>query len=292
MQTTSNYSLKKPEGTDVVKIDDFNNNADIIDQQLNLLNTNKASLASPSLTGSPTTPTPTVGDNSTKIANTAFVTTAVSNKTSISGNAGTATKLQTPRIISLAGDVTGSTSFDGSGNASITATVSDDSHNHVIANIDGLQSDLDNINSSLSEKANNIKSYGHFGLSANQSVASVTDPVASQIVLNNTNAANTDLYNLSNGAITVLKDGAYAIEALVAWDINVTGFRDARILIGSTLLNIQTLPACTGITTKVLLYGTANLSANQVITLSQIQNSGSSLNILASLTYLKIRKIA
>lgn len=38
-----------------------------------------APLASPGLTGSPTAPTPTVGDNSTKLATTAFVTSAVAN---------------------------------------------------------------------------------------------------------------------------------------------------------------------------------------------------------------------
>lgn len=63
-------------------------------------------------------------------------------QTTISGNAGTATKLATARTISLTGDVTGSVSFDGSANASITATVADDSHNHTIANVDGLQTAL------------------------------------------------------------------------------------------------------------------------------------------------------
>jgi hypothetical protein len=43
--------------------------------------------------------------------------------TTITGNAGTATKLATSRTISLTGDVTGSVSFDGSANASITATI-------------------------------------------------------------------------------------------------------------------------------------------------------------------------
>ena len=42
----------------------------------------KASLASPALTGTPTAPTPTAGDNSTKLATTAFVKTAVDNATS------------------------------------------------------------------------------------------------------------------------------------------------------------------------------------------------------------------
>ena len=62
---------------------------------------------------------------------------------SAGGAATSANKLTTARTISLTGDVTGSTSFDGSGNVSITATIADDSHNHTIANVDGLQTALD-----------------------------------------------------------------------------------------------------------------------------------------------------
>jgi hypothetical protein len=43
----------------------------------------------------------------------------------ISGNAGTASKLATARTITLTGDVTGSASFDGSANATITTALSD-----------------------------------------------------------------------------------------------------------------------------------------------------------------------
>lgn len=60
-----------------------------------------------------------------------------------SGNAATATALATTRNIALAGDVTGNANFDGTGNISITAAVQDDSHNHVISNVDGLQTALD-----------------------------------------------------------------------------------------------------------------------------------------------------
>lgn len=42
----------------------------------------------------------------------------------VTGNADSATKLATPRTISLSGDVTGSASFDGSANATIAATIS------------------------------------------------------------------------------------------------------------------------------------------------------------------------
>lgn len=103
----------------------------------------KAALASPTLTGTPKAPTASAGTNTTQIATTAFVTTALSNKTSVSGNAGTATKLKNARTITLDGDVSGSVSFDGSDNVTITTTVADDSHNHTIANVDNLQANLD-----------------------------------------------------------------------------------------------------------------------------------------------------
>lgn len=54
-----------------------------------------------------------------------------------------ASQLTTARTISLTGDASGSVSFNGTTDVSITVTVADDSHNHVISNIDGLQSALD-----------------------------------------------------------------------------------------------------------------------------------------------------
>ena len=46
MKYTGNYNLKKPEGTDIVNIDDLNNNADILDQKLKEVE-NKADSAPP-----------------------------------------------------------------------------------------------------------------------------------------------------------------------------------------------------------------------------------------------------
>ncbi|WP_051140892.1 phage tail protein [Azospirillum brasilense] len=51
-------------------------------------------------------------------------------QTSVSGNAGTASKLATARTISLTGGATGSMSFDGSANASIAVTVDASKHSH------------------------------------------------------------------------------------------------------------------------------------------------------------------
>ena len=55
-----------------------------------------------------------------------------------------ADKWTTARTITLGGDLTGSVSLDGSANVTLTAAVADDSHNHTIANVDGLQTALDN----------------------------------------------------------------------------------------------------------------------------------------------------
>jgi hypothetical protein len=61
----------------------------------------------------------------------------------LTGNASTATTLQTSRSIGLSGDVSGSASFNGSSDITITATVADNSHDHTIANVTGLQTALD-----------------------------------------------------------------------------------------------------------------------------------------------------
>lgn len=68
---------------------------------------------------------------------------STSNKMFHDGYHPNADKLTTARSIALTGDVTGSANFDGSANINITATIVDDSHNHVISNVDGLQTALD-----------------------------------------------------------------------------------------------------------------------------------------------------
>lgn len=69
--------------------------------------------------------------------------TALDGKLATTANAVSATKLQTSRSIALSGDVTGSVNFDGTANVTITTVIADDSHNHTIANVDGLQTALD-----------------------------------------------------------------------------------------------------------------------------------------------------
>lgn len=59
----------------------------------------------------------------------------------VTGNAGTATKLQSPATITLEGAVTGTVQTDFSSEATITTTLSD--HTHEIDEINGLQDELD-----------------------------------------------------------------------------------------------------------------------------------------------------
>lgn len=72
------------------------------------------------------------------------ITVALSNTINVpvSGIATSADKLETARTIELDGDVSGSVSFDGSQDVTITTTIADDSHNHIIDNVDGLAEDL------------------------------------------------------------------------------------------------------------------------------------------------------
>lgn len=155
----------------------------------------KADIDSPTFTGTPLSPTASVGTNTTQIATTAFVQTAVSNLingapgaldtldelaaalgddsnfastvtnslagkqpldadltaiAALSGTSGflkktaadtwsldTNTYITGNQTITLSGDVS------GSGTTSITVTIADDSHNHIISNVDGLQTALD-----------------------------------------------------------------------------------------------------------------------------------------------------
>ena len=84
-------------------------------------------------------------------------------------------KLATARNIKLTGDVTGSASFNGTAEASISVTVNDDSHNHVISNIDNLQSTLDNVN-------NTLGSFRDLRARANNPITTTTDDTTAKWV--------------------------------------------------------------------------------------------------------------
>ena len=60
-----------------------------------------------------------------------------------SGNISISTTATADPTLTLNGDASGSATFTNLGNATLTVTVADDSHNHVISNVDGLQTALD-----------------------------------------------------------------------------------------------------------------------------------------------------
>lgn len=132
----------------------------------------KAPTNNPTFTGIPSAPTAPLGTDTGQVATTAFVQNAVDAidvpVTSVAGKTGavtltksdvglanvdntadstknvlSASKLTTARTIELTGDATGSASFDGSANATVSVTVEDNSHAHTIANVTGLQAALD-----------------------------------------------------------------------------------------------------------------------------------------------------
>lgn len=130
----------------------------------------KADLASPTFTGTPSTPTAPVATNTTQIASTAFVGLKVADyapsKTGsgasgtwdigITGNAVTATRLATARTIDLTGIVTATgVNFDGSSNISLNTAVADGALS--IAKTAGLQTALDaRLSSALLGVANGV----------------------------------------------------------------------------------------------------------------------------------------
>lgn len=81
--------------------------------------------------------------HSHSISDTTGLQSALDGKLASGATAAAATKLATSRTIGLSGDASGSIGFDGTANVTITVTIADDSHNHIIGNVDGLQAKLD-----------------------------------------------------------------------------------------------------------------------------------------------------
>lgn len=86
-----------------------------------------------------------IAGNITQTAGTAsFKDTVVTG--SLTADASSAIKLKTARTITLEGDVdTVSNTFDGTSNKTFNIVVKDDSHNHIISNVDGLQTTINNL---------------------------------------------------------------------------------------------------------------------------------------------------
>lgn len=115
--------------------------------------------------------------------------------------ASTAGKLTNPVTISLAGDATGSASFDGSEDVNITVTIKDDSHSHIISDIDNLRSELDG---KASSTHNHDDDYDEKGAAASALTSANTyaDSAAAAAAA----AVKSDLLNGAGGAYDTLKE--------------------------------------------------------------------------------------
>jgi hypothetical protein len=164
-----------------------------------------------------------------------------------------ATRLATPRTISLGGDVTGSASFDGTVNITITAAVADDSHNHIITNVDGLQSALDGKLASTSTTDN---------ITEGSSNLYYTDARANSAF--DTRIATKDTDDLSEGSTNLYYTNARFDTQLATKDTGDLSegsnqyYTDARVL---TKINITSIDALTDVDTT-----TAAPSDGQVLT--------------------------
>ena len=182
----------------------------------------------------------------------------------VTGNADTATALETARTIQLSGDVTGSASFDGTANINITAAVQDDSHAHVISNVDGLQTALDGKVPTTRTITSGNGLTGGGDLSANRTLAvgagtGVT--VNADNVAIGQDVATTANVTFNNITVTGTVDGR---------DVSADGSKLDGIESGATA--DQTITAGSGLTGG----GTGNVTISHSDTSSQasVNNSG------------------
>ena len=127
-----------------------------------------------------------------------------------------ATKLATARNIALGGDVSGSANFDGSANITITATVADDSHNHVISNVDGLQAALDAKADDTTTISAGSGLTGGGSLAANRTISHAD--TSTQASVNNSNGTviqdvTLDTYGHVTSLASIDLDGRYYTES-------------------------------------------------------------------------------
>ena len=195
----------------------------------------------------------------------------------MSGNASTATSLATARTITLAGDVAGSVSFDGSANVSMTVAVADDSHNHIISNVDGLQTALDTKVSTTGTGAT-----GSWGISVTGSSASTTGNAATATRL--ATARTITLAGDVSGSVSF--DGSDNVSMTVAVDddshnhiiANVDGLQtalDAKAPLASpALTGTPTAPTAAVGTNTTQLATTAFVQAASGYTANTFTSSG------------------
>ena len=96
------------------------------------------------------------------------------------GNVSIATTATADPTLTINGDASGSATFTNLGNATLTLTIADDSHNHTIANVDGLQTALDGKLTAGATSGNGISgsaSSGTFTVTSNATSANTANTI-------------------------------------------------------------------------------------------------------------------
>lgn len=163
------------------------------------------------------------------------------------GNAGTATKLKNARTISLTGDVTGSTTFDGSGDKSITTTLS----STISADTTGNAATATKLAASKTiSLTGDVTGSASFDGSAN---ASISTTLANSISANTTgNAATaTKLANARTISLTGAVTGSASFDGSADKSISTTLANTTKID-GQWVSKVSTLSTATAIGTYTI----------------------------------------
>ena len=165
---------------------------------------------------------------------------ALDAKLGSTATAAAASKLATARTISLTGDATGSVEFDGTDDVSIAVTVADDSHNHTIANVDGLQTALNGKlgTSATAAAATKLATGRTFSITGGATAAGVTFNGTGNVALNVTSLDATKL----NGIVPIANLPAGALERLVPVEDQAARFAltSSEVQLGDTVQQLDT----------------------------------------------------
>jgi cytoskeletal protein CcmA (bactofilin family) len=200
---------------------------------------------------------------------------------SISGVAATADALTTARTITLGGDVSGAANFDGSSNITITTVIADDSHNHTIANVDGLQAALD-------AKPDGLSDLGVTALSTELNILDgVTATTAELNILDGVTASTAEL-NFVDGVTSNIQtqlDGkltSFSLETYTG-DVDI----DGELIVSSYNETYQAVSSSGGSTTINCEAGNVfsnTLSENTTFTFSNPPASGTAYGFSLKIT--------
>jgi hypothetical protein len=167
-------------------------------------------------------------------------------------------------VITLGGDATGSITMTDLAGGTLTVTVVDDSHNHIIANVDGLQTNLD---SRLLDTGDTMA--GAYTVTAGGSISWVTAPTVDAHLANKGYVDGIALAGFAVAAGTNGTGGSTTISGSDTLTVNGTT-NEIDIVVGADAVTIG-LPANVTVSNSLSVTGT--LGANGITTLGGLVNA-------------------